>query len=86
MPNPAPITQTDGSHQLGIARGADLASLPPVMGLPAAARLLGIGRTTAYRLVRDGTWPTRVLRLGRQMRIPTAQIFDLLGHGPSARE
>lgn len=64
------------------ARGMDrpaLEDLPPVLDLPTAAALLGIGRTTAYQLVRADAWPTRVLRLGRQIRIPTAQLLELVG-------
>lgn len=62
-----------------------LADLPPVLDLATAARLLGIGRTTAYQLVRADAWPTRVLRLGRQIRIPTAQLLELVGSDPAVR-
>jgi predicted DNA-binding transcriptional regulator AlpA len=52
--------------------------LPAVLDLPDAAKLLGLGRTTAYRLVRDEQWPTPVLRLGRLIKIPTQPLLDLL--------
>jgi hypothetical protein len=39
---------------------------------------LGLGRTTAYRLVHDHQWPTSVLRLGRLIKIPTQPLLDLL--------
>jgi excisionase family DNA binding protein len=52
--------------------------LPAVLDLVDAAALLGVGRTTAYRLVRDGQWPTPVLRLGRLIKIPTKPLLDLL--------
>jgi excisionase family DNA binding protein len=60
--------------------------LPAVLDLPAAARLLGIGRTTAYELVRNGEWPTPIIRLGKQIKVPTRPLLDLLdGHvGPAA--
>lgn len=61
------------------SRWRTLDDLPPVVDLVTAARLLGIGRTTAYQLVRAGGWPTRVLRLGRQIRIPTAQLMEFVG-------
>jgi excisionase family DNA binding protein len=52
--------------------------LPAVLDLVQAAALLGLGRTTAYRLVHDGQWPTPVLRLGRLIKIPTQPLLDLL--------
>ena len=55
-----------------------LASLPPVIDLMRAAQLLGLGRTTAYKLVRRGEWPTPIIRIGRQIRIPTAPLRELL--------
>jgi excisionase family DNA binding protein len=59
--------------------------MPPVLDLPEAAALLGVGRTTAYRLVREQQWPTPVLRLGRLIKIPTQPLLDLLhGNWPSA--
>lgn len=57
----------------------DAGELPPVLDLPRAARMLGVGRTCAYELVRTGQWPTPVLRLGRLIRIPTAPLLELLG-------
>ena len=55
--------------------------LPAVLDLVEAAALLGVGRTTAYRLVRDGHWPTPVLRLGRLIKIPTQPLLELLAGG-----
>lgn len=57
----------------------EMLSLPPVVDLPTAARLLGIGRSAAYELVRTGEWPTETLRLGRLIRVPTAPLLELLG-------
>jgi excisionase family DNA binding protein len=55
--------------------------LPAVLNLVQAAALLGLGRTTAYRLVHDNQWPTPVLRLGGQIKIPTQPLLDLLARG-----
>ena len=44
-----------------------------------AAEVLDLSRTAAYELIRSGAWPTPVFRLGRLMRIPTAQVLKLLG-------
>jgi predicted DNA-binding transcriptional regulator AlpA len=43
---------------------------PAVVDLPHAAAMLGIGRTLAYRLVREGAWPTPVIRVGRLIKVP----------------
>ena len=56
----------------------DLRELPVVVDLLTAAAVLGVGRTTAYELVRTGCWPTPVLRLGHRIRIPTAALRELL--------
>jgi excisionase family DNA binding protein len=53
--------------------------LPPVLDLPTAARLLGVGRTAAYQLVRENRWPTPVIRVGKLIRVPTAPLLELLG-------
>jgi excisionase family DNA binding protein len=55
----------------------DLHRLPVVVDLVTAAGVLGIGRTTAYEMVRTGRWPTPVLRLGNRIRIPTAALREL---------
>jgi excisionase family DNA binding protein len=55
--------------------------LPAVLNLMQAAALLGLGRTTAYRLVHDNEWPTPVLWLGGQIKIPTQPLLDLLATG-----
>jgi predicted DNA-binding transcriptional regulator AlpA len=56
----------------------DLDRLPVVVDLVTAASVLGIGRTSAYELVRTGRWPTPVLRLGSRIRVPTAALRELL--------
>jgi predicted DNA-binding transcriptional regulator AlpA len=66
--------------------GDEARQLPTVVDLPTAGRMLGIGRSAAYELVRTGQWPTPVLRLGRLIRVPTAPLLELLGerHRPVA--
>ncbi len=56
--------------------------LPAVVDLVTAAGMLGIGRTVAYQLVRQGMWPTPVLRLGHQIKVPSAPLLELLGLSP----
>lgn len=56
----------------------ELRRLPVVVDLLTAAAALGIGRTTAYEMVRTGRWPTPVLRLGSRIRVPTAALRAVL--------
>ena len=64
----------------------DLRRLPVVVVLLTAATVLGIGRTTAYELVRTGRWPTPVLRLGTRIRVPTAALRELLNPSKTSLE
>lgn len=59
----------------------ELDALPPVLDVPTAAHVLGIGRSLAYELVRTGQWPTQVLRVGKLIKIPTAPLLRLLDEG-----
>jgi len=55
----------------------DLTALPPLVDVPTAASVLGIGRTLAYELVKTGQWPTTVVRMGKLIRIPSAALLRL---------
>ena len=57
----------------------EVRSLPAIVDVVTAAEVLGIGRTVAYELVRTDRFPTPVLRVGRQIKIPTAYLLELLG-------
>lgn len=61
----------------------DLLEFPPTVDLLTAARVLGIGRTTAYALVRSGRFPCRVIRVGSTYRVPTAELHRLVGLTPT---
>lgn len=55
-----------------------------------AARVLHMGRTTAYELAKNGQFPCRLLRYGGIYRVATAELLELLGvplpeRGVSAR-
>ena len=43
---------------------------------PEAGQMLGLGRTTTYEMVRTGKLP--VLRFGRRLVVPRAQLAALL--------
>ncbi|WP_433435353.1 helix-turn-helix domain-containing protein [Nonomuraea sp. CA-141351] len=64
----------------GDAELAPSADGPEVMGLVAAGRLLGMGRTKAYRLARAGQFPCRVLRVGGRYVVPVRGVRALLGY------
>jgi hypothetical protein len=59
-------------------RTIDVRRLPVVLDLPTAARLLGVGRASAYESVRNGQWPTPVIRPSRLIRVPTVPLLVLL--------
>lgn len=49
-----------------------------------AALALGIGRTTAFRLVRAGQFPVPTLRVGRRIVVPRAALDRLLDGSDAA--
>ncbi|MFB8191020.1 hypothetical protein ACFC14_17005 [Microbacterium sp. NPDC055988] len=44
-----------------------------------AGRILGLGRDSAYKAVREGTIPS--LRIGRRLVVPVPRLLALLGEG-----
>ena len=50
---------------------------PLTLTVEQAAKVLGIGRSTAYELVHTGDIPS--LRLGRRIVVPAARLTALLG-------
>ncbi len=71
----APTVRTDG-----------LDRLPPFLSVVEAGRILGLSRTTAYKLahlfeVSDGAEGLPVIRLGRTFRVPRAAIIELASTG-----
>jgi excisionase family DNA binding protein len=50
---------------------------PLTVTVEQAAKLLGIGRSTAYELVHTGDIPS--LRLGRRLVVPIAAFHDFIG-------
>ncbi|WP_036554948.1 AlpA family transcriptional regulator [Nocardiopsis sp. CNT312] len=62
----------------------EVASLPLVLDPVTAGRMLGFGRTTAYRLLREGAFPVPARRAGRVWVVPTAGVLAHLGIEPAA--
>ena len=51
------------------------------MNIDDVAPLLGINRSTAYELIRRGTFPLPVIQLGRRVVVPRKAVEELLGDG-----
>lgn len=62
---------------------AELRTLPATVDLVTAGRALGLGRTAAYALARNGEFPCRLLHMGRIYRVPTADLLRALGLDPT---
>lgn len=58
---------------------AELMALPVSFDLDTANRALALGRTTGYALAKNGEYPVRVLRLGRQYRVTRYDLLRFLG-------
>jgi hypothetical protein len=52
--------------------------LPPFIGLPVAAEVLGIPESTAYQMVRKGVFPCPPTRMGRSLRVPTPPLMHYM--------
>ncbi|MEV0446153.1 integrase [Streptomyces spectabilis] len=68
---------------------AELMDLPVSFPLDVANRALDLGRTTGFALAKQGTYPIRVLRLGRQYRCTRYDLLRYLGlevEGPELAE
>lgn len=60
-------------------RLSEVGSLPVVLDAVTAGRMLGLGRTTSYRLLRQGAFPVPAHRTGKAWVVPTAGILAHLG-------
>lgn len=56
----------------------ELEMLPLVLSVPEVAKVLHVGRNTAYHLVNSGE--IRSIRIGRTIRVPQAALLDYLNH------
>lgn len=67
---------TGASLHTLVKRGTEL---PDTVSFAAAYTVLGVGRTRAYEAVRCGQFPCRVIRIGKTIRVPIAEIANTLG-------
>ncbi|MGW6880324.1 integrase [Streptomyces goshikiensis] len=61
---------------------AELLTLPATVDLETAGRAFGLKRSTTYALAKRGELPVRTLRLGRALRVVTAELHEALGVRP----
>jgi len=78
-PTPPRTPRAEPEPAAATAVHAAAHGLPPTLGIPQAARYLGISRATAYRLAACGELPVRVVRVGNSYRVPTTPLLELLG-------
>ncbi|MFC6089433.1 DNA-binding protein [Saccharothrix lopnurensis] len=60
-------------------RQDELLALPAAVPLDTANRALGLSRSRGYELAKHGEYPVRVLPIGRGYRVPTADLWAVLG-------
>lgn len=63
----------------GVMGLEELLALPATVNVTTAGRTLGIGRDKAYELIRSGQFPVRTVPLGGTIRVPTAELWKILG-------
>jgi hypothetical protein len=60
-------------------------ALGPTTDVPTTAAIFEVDKDTVYAAIRRNDWTaTRVLRLGRKIRIPTLDLITLLYGAPEA--
>lgn len=78
------------AESIALEKGHDLdataafRSLPPLITVPTAAKLLGISRSAAYRYASNGDLPTR--HLGGRVYIVTALLHKLVSNADNGNE
>lgn len=71
--------EAGGQASAGAMGLEELLALPVTVNVTTAARTLGISRDKAYALIRSGAFPVRTLTLGSTIRVPTAELWKILG-------
>lgn len=71
-----------GQTSTGAMSLEELLALPATVNVTTAGRALGIGRDKAYELIRTGGFPVRTLPLGGTIRVPTVELWRVLGVEP----
>ena len=62
----------------GVAARPSLSTMPELVTVAQAARCLGLGRSTLYRLLADGEVPVKQFLIGREVRLAKRQLIAWL--------
>jgi hypothetical protein len=76
---PAVTTTTTTIVVTTVKELVNLAAQSPATDIPTASRALGFGANLGCGLAANGRFPWRVLKLGRKLRVPTADLLASLG-------
>jgi excisionase family DNA binding protein len=57
---------------------SDIRRWPAAVDVAQAARALGVGRSTAYQAIAEGTFPATVIKVGRRQRVLTHSLIAVL--------
>lgn len=66
--------------------GLEILTSRLTVDIPAAAPLIGISQSNAYKLAQRGEFPCRVLKIGGRYVVPTAGLRELLGVDATATD
>ncbi|GAA3615900.1 hypothetical protein GCM10022419_121470 [Nonomuraea rosea] len=80
VPSAQDVDLQKATESQAVMEGEAAAGQPMVVGLVGAGRLLGMGRTKAYRMAKTGQFPCPVLRIGGRYVVPLRGIQVLLGY------
>jgi hypothetical protein len=58
---------------------SEVRALDVTVDIPTAGRCFRMGRDTAYRAAKDGTFPCPVLRIGNRLLVLRSALLDALG-------
>lgn len=64
------------SHGMTVA---EIRALPAAVPVVEAGRAFGLSRDGTYDLIRRGVFPCRTIRVGRQTKVPRADLLRVLG-------
>jgi len=73
------ISRTDGTNRFSREQVAELIRSQVTVNVPTAARILGIGRGTAYKAVRSGD--ISAIRVAGRLLVPTSALARQLALG-----
>ncbi len=71
------MERTDSKSNVCGRTTVDPNGIPFTLTVHELTRILGIGKNTAYGLIRSGV--ISAVRIGRQIRIPRAELYRYLG-------